>query len=113
MLNEDKSLSLKLSPEKNLWNRSMSISFLRPPGLTSDSSTFCANLGVVDVIRAFLPILGHATSSAENLSVGITNVTSRGGIWPLPRSSLYCTSKYVVEAFTESLPDELAPQNLS
>ena len=67
----------------------------------------------MDVTRVFLPILRRSAASAESNSMGIINVTSGGGHWALPHSSLYCASKYAVEGFTEGLSYELTSQNLA
>jgi short-subunit dehydrogenase len=66
----------------------------------------------MDVTRAFIPLLRRSATSVERNSTGIINVTSGGGHWSLPHSSLYSASKFAVEGFTEGLSYELASQNL-
>jgi short-subunit dehydrogenase len=67
----------------------------------------------MDVTRAFIPLLRRSAVSAERNSMGIINVTSGGGHWSLPHSSLYSASKFGAEGFTEGLSYELASQNLA
>lgn len=69
-------------------------------------------IGLMDVTRTFLPHLRQKAKSADKYTVGIINVSSGGGIWTLPHSSLYCTSKFAVEGFTEALTYELSSQNI-
>ncbi|KIJ33446.1 hypothetical protein M422DRAFT_70398 [Sphaerobolus stellatus SS14] len=69
-------------------------------------------IGLMDVTRAFLPHLRRTASSTDQYSVGLINITSGGGLWSLPQTSLYCASKYAVEGFAEFISYELASQNV-
>ena len=62
--------------------------------------------GVMDMTRAILP---HFRERKEGL---ILNVSSGAGIFTLPMLSLYCSSKFALEGFSESLSYELASQNI-
>ncbi len=62
--------------------------------------------GVMDTTRAILP---HFRERREGL---IINVSSGAGIFTLPMLSLYCSSKFALEGFSESLSYELASQNI-
>jgi NAD(P)-dependent dehydrogenase (short-subunit alcohol dehydrogenase family) len=62
--------------------------------------------GVMDTTRAILP---HFRERKEGL---ILNVSSGAGIFTLPMLSLYCSSKFALEGFSESLSYELASQNI-
>ncbi|KIJ35114.1 hypothetical protein M422DRAFT_782623 [Sphaerobolus stellatus SS14] len=70
-------------------------------------------IGLMDVTRAFLPHLRHSATSEKNSALGIINISSGAGIYSLPMGSLYSSSKYAVEGFTEALSYELASQNIS
>ncbi|KAK0465608.1 short-chain alcohol dehydrogenase [Desarmillaria tabescens] len=61
--------------------------------------------GVMDVIRAFLPHLRIEGG-------GIINISSGAGVFTLPMLSLYRSSKFALEGFTEALAYELASQNI-
>ncbi|HEY3829635.1 MAG TPA: SDR family NAD(P)-dependent oxidoreductase [Solirubrobacteraceae bacterium] len=58
--------------------------------------------GVVNGVRAFLPIL------LEQRSGAIVNTSSVFGLAGIPHQSAYCASKFAVRGFTESLRHELA-----
>lgn len=62
--------------------------------------------GVMETTRAILP---HFRERKEGL---IVNVSSGAGIFTLPMLSLYCSSKFALEGFSESLSYELASQNI-
>lgn len=66
----------------------------------------------MDVTRTFLPHLRKRAANKDRCTVGIINVSSGGGLWTLPHSSLYNSSKFAVEGFTEALTYELASQNV-
>jgi NADP-dependent 3-hydroxy acid dehydrogenase YdfG len=57
--------------------------------------------GVVNGVRAFLPILIEQGSGA------IVNTSSVFGLAGIPHQSAYCASKFAVRGFTESLRHEL------
>ena len=57
--------------------------------------------GVVNGIRAFLPILLRQDSGA------IVNTSSVFGLVGIPYQSAYCASKFAVRGFTDSLRQEL------
>jgi len=59
--------------------------------------------GLMDVTRAFLPHF------RENKSGMILNVSSIGGLITFPMISLYHSTKWAVEGFSESLSYELKP----
>jgi NAD(P)-dependent dehydrogenase (short-subunit alcohol dehydrogenase family) len=59
--------------------------------------------GVMDVTRAILP---HFRA---NKAGSIVNVSSGAGVFTLPMISLYCSSKFALEGFSEALTYELAP----
>jgi len=63
--------------------------------------------GVMDVIRKFLP---HFRANKRGF---IINISSGGGIYALPMMSIYCSSKFALEGFTEALSYELASQNIT
>jgi NAD(P)-dependent dehydrogenase (short-subunit alcohol dehydrogenase family) len=63
--------------------------------------------GVMDVTRAILP---HFRKNKGGL---IINISSGAGIITLPMISLYCSSKFALEGFSESLSYELASQNIA
>jgi NAD(P)-dependent dehydrogenase (short-subunit alcohol dehydrogenase family) len=58
--------------------------------------------GVVNGVRAFLPLLLKQDSGA------IVNTSSVFGLAGIPHQSAYCASKFAVRGFTESLRHELA-----
>ena len=62
--------------------------------------------GVMNVIRAITPIFRE---QKEGL---ILNVSSAGGLIGLPSISIYISTKFALEGFTESLSYELASQNI-
>jgi NAD(P)-dependent dehydrogenase (short-subunit alcohol dehydrogenase family) len=62
--------------------------------------------GAMDTIRAILP---HFRERKQGL---ILNVSSGAGVFTLPMLSLYCSSKFALEGFSESLSYELASQNI-
>ena len=62
--------------------------------------------GVMNVIRAIAPIF---RKQKEGL---ILNVSSVGGLIGLPSISIYISTKFALEGFTESLSYELASQNI-
>ncbi len=63
--------------------------------------------GLMDVTRAMLPHL------RENGGGVIVNISSFGGMLALPFGSLYTSSKFAVEGFSEALSHELAPFNIA
>jgi NAD(P)-dependent dehydrogenase (short-subunit alcohol dehydrogenase family) len=68
---------------------------------------FAVNVfGVMDVTRAILP---HFREQKSGL---ILNVSSGAGVFTLPMLSLYCSSKFALEGFSEALSYELASQNI-
>src|SRR5579862_6920659 len=70
-------------------------------------SNFDVNLfGVMNVIRAIVPVF---RKQKEGL---ILNVSSVGGLIGLPSISIYLSTKFALEGFTESLSYELASQNI-
>jgi NAD(P)-dependent dehydrogenase (short-subunit alcohol dehydrogenase family) len=58
--------------------------------------------GVVNGVRAFLPIL------LEQRDGAIVNTSSVFGLLGIPHQSAYCASKFAVRGFTDSLRQELA-----
>ena len=62
--------------------------------------------GPMETIRAILP---HFRA---NQGGGIINTSSGGGLFGLPLGTLYHSSKFALEGFTESLTYELASQNI-
>lgn len=62
--------------------------------------------GVMDVIRAVLPVFAQRGGGA------IVNVSSGAGVFTLPMISLYCASKFALEGFSEALSYELLSQNV-
>lgn len=68
---------------------------------------FDVNLfGLMDVTRALLP---HFRSNHGGV---IINVGSGAGVFGLPMMSLYCSSKFALEGFSESLSYELRSQGI-
>ncbi|MDF2826179.1 MAG: short-chain dehydrogenase/reductase, partial [Mycobacterium sp.] len=63
--------------------------------------------GVVDVIRAVLPVLRAQRSGT------IVNVSSMGGVIGFPSSSMYNATKFAVEGLTAGLRQDLAPLGIS
>jgi len=59
--------------------------------------------GLMHVTRAVLPVMRRQRSGR------ILNVTSVGGLVGAPWWSAYCSTKFAVEGFSESLAQELAP----
>jgi NAD(P)-dependent dehydrogenase (short-subunit alcohol dehydrogenase family) len=57
--------------------------------------------GVVNGVRAFLPVLQRQDSGV------IVNTSSVFGLLGIPNQSAYCSSKFAVRGFTESLRQEL------
>jgi NAD(P)-dependent dehydrogenase (short-subunit alcohol dehydrogenase family) len=73
----------------------------------SIQSNFDVNVfGVMNVIRAIMPVF---RKQKEGL---ILNVSSVGGLVGLPAISIYLSTKFALEGFTESLSYELASQNI-
>ena len=67
-----------------------------------DEWVLAVNLqGVINGVRAFLPILLSQNSGA------IVNTSSVFGLVGMPNQSAYCTSKFAVRGFTDSLRQEL------
>lgn len=62
--------------------------------------------GLMDTTQAMLPYLRKSGGV-------IINVSSFGGLVALPFGSLYNSSKFAVEGFSESLSHELAPFNIA
>jgi NAD(P)-dependent dehydrogenase (short-subunit alcohol dehydrogenase family) len=70
-------------------------------------SNFDVNLfGVMNVVRAIVPVFRKQTGGL------ILNVSSAGGFVGLPSVSIYISTKFALEGFTESLAYELASQNI-
>jgi NAD(P)-dependent dehydrogenase (short-subunit alcohol dehydrogenase family) len=63
--------------------------------------------GLMDVTRAILP---HFRANRSGV---IVNISSGGGVYALPLTSLYNASKFAVEGFSESLAYELAGLGIS
>ena len=73
----------------------------------SIQSNFDVNLfGVMNVIRAIVPVFRKQKQGL------ILNVSSAGGLVGLPSTSIYISTKFALEGFTESLAYELASQNI-
>jgi short-subunit dehydrogenase len=62
--------------------------------------------GVIHGTKAFLPHL------MERPEAGIVNVSSVYGLLGIPGQAAYCTSKFAVRGFTESLRQELSNTNI-
>jgi NADP-dependent 3-hydroxy acid dehydrogenase YdfG len=62
--------------------------------------------GLMDVTRAFLPVFRKQNGGT------IVNVASMGGRISFPLYSIYNSTKFAVEGFSESLRYELAPLNI-
>ena len=70
-------------------------------------SNFDVNLfGVMNVVRAIVPVFRKQTGGL------ILNVSSAGGFVGLPSVSIYISTKFALEGFTESLAYELTSQNI-
>jgi NAD(P)-dependent dehydrogenase (short-subunit alcohol dehydrogenase family) len=63
--------------------------------------------GVMNMTRAILP---HFRQNKHGL---ILNISSGAGVFTLPMISLYCSSKFALEGFSEGLSYELASQNIT
>jgi NAD(P)-dependent dehydrogenase (short-subunit alcohol dehydrogenase family) len=63
--------------------------------------------GVMDVTRAILP---HFRANRAGI---ILNISSGAGVFTLPMISLYCSSKFALEGFSEALSYELAPLGIT
>lgn len=63
-------------------------------------------LGLMDVIREVLPVMRKQKGGV------IVNVTSIGGRMAFPMYTLYNSSKFAVEGFSEGLQYELRPHNI-
>lgn len=63
--------------------------------------------GVMDVTRAIIPHF------RENGGGTLINISSCGGLIGIPNISIYSSSKFAIEGFTESLSYELASQNIA
>jgi NAD(P)-dependent dehydrogenase (short-subunit alcohol dehydrogenase family) len=63
--------------------------------------------GLMDVTRAILP---HFRANRSGV---IVNISSSGGVFALPMTSLYNASKFALEGFSESLAYELAGLGIS
>jgi NAD(P)-dependent dehydrogenase (short-subunit alcohol dehydrogenase family) len=63
--------------------------------------------GLMDVTRAILP---HFRANRSGV---IVNISSGGGVFALPMTSLYNASKFALEGFSESLAYELAGLGIS
>jgi NAD(P)-dependent dehydrogenase (short-subunit alcohol dehydrogenase family) len=63
--------------------------------------------GVMDVIRAILP---HFRANGGGTLI---NISSCGGLIGFPNISIYSSSKFAIEGFTESLSYELSTQNIT
>jgi NAD(P)-dependent dehydrogenase (short-subunit alcohol dehydrogenase family) len=73
----------------------------------SIQSNFDVNVfGVMNVIRAIVPVFRKQKQGL------ILNVSSAGGLVGLPSTSIYLSTKFALEGFTESLSYELASQNI-
>lgn len=62
--------------------------------------------GLMEVTRAFLPVFREQGAGL------VVNVSSMGGFFGLPAMSVYISTKFALEGFTESLSYELASQNI-
>jgi len=62
--------------------------------------------GCIHTVHAVLPAMQQQDAGT------IINVGSFGGKMPLPQMTAYCTSKYALTGFTETLRLELASQNI-
>ena len=62
--------------------------------------------GVIELMRASLPTMRRQRSGM------IINVSSGGGIYGVPAMSIYSSSKFALEGFSEAVSYELASQNI-
>jgi short-subunit dehydrogenase len=62
--------------------------------------------GVMSVMRAIVPIFRKQGGDL------ILNISSCGGLIALPAISIYLSTKFAIEGFTESVSYELASQNI-
>jgi NAD(P)-dependent dehydrogenase (short-subunit alcohol dehydrogenase family) len=62
--------------------------------------------GVMNVMRAIVPLFREQGGGL------ILNVSSCGGLFALPVISIYLSTKFAIEGFTESVSYELASQNI-
>jgi NAD(P)-dependent dehydrogenase (short-subunit alcohol dehydrogenase family) len=62
--------------------------------------------GVMNVMRAIVPVFREQGGGL------ILNVSSCGGLFALPAISIYLSTKFAIEGFTESVSYELASQNI-
>jgi NAD(P)-dependent dehydrogenase (short-subunit alcohol dehydrogenase family) len=65
-------------------------------------------LGVVECVRAFLPLLRAAGKDEAH----IVNTSSGAGLVIAPGRGVYTTTKYAVVGFSESLRQDLAPEGI-
>lgn len=63
--------------------------------------------GVMNVVRAILPHFRARRSGS------IVNISSGGGLFALPAMSIYCSSKFAVEGFSEGIYHELGALGIS
>ncbi|KAJ7624944.1 3-oxoacyl-reductase [Roridomyces roridus] len=78
-------------------------------GISSEKvkEQFAVNVfGVMDMTRAILP---HFRANGGG---GVINVSSGTGLWALPLGTMYSSSKFALEGFTEALSYELASQGV-
>lgn len=66
----------------------------------------------MDTIRTVLPHLRHSVNPTSGTSTLIT-ISSGASFCGFPLASLYASSKFALEGFTESLSYELASQSIS
>jgi butyryl-CoA dehydrogenase len=77
--------------------------------LTYDTLEWTINInlwGVIHSTKAFLPQL------MERPEAGIVNISSVYGLLGIPGQAAYCTSKFAVRGFTESLRQDLSHTNI-
>lgn len=77
--------------------------------LTYDTLEWTINInlwGVIHGTKAFLPHL------MERPEAGIVNISSVYGLMGIPGQAAYCTSKFAVRGFTESLRQDLSNTNI-
>lgn len=65
-------------------------------------------LGVIEGVRAFLPLLRKAGAGEAQ----IVNTASGAGLSAVPGIGVYTTTKYAVVGYTESLRRDLAPEGI-
>jgi NADP-dependent 3-hydroxy acid dehydrogenase YdfG len=68
--------------------------------------------GLLHVTRAAVPHLGRAASSAPRRVADIVNISSTAGRVARPNYAVYSLTKFGVNAFSESLRQELQPQRV-